>query len=143
VSDQSKKQRSEGEDVKSTTKFARPNNLDEVPIDSPPPLPPSPGDVAVEGWFDSQPTFTAPRVGKRVDDEDEDTGTGTDAGTGATVERPLPPSETTASTAAVPARPPIALVALAALVVGILIGAFGLGQLVAGRSAPDCECAEE
>ncbi len=138
MSDQSKKQRGEGEDVKSTSKFERPKNLDQVPIDSPPPLPPSPGDRAVEGWFDSQPTFTAPRVGKRVDDEDEDTGTGTDV----KIKRPESTSDTTATTSPAPAKPPLALVAVAALVIGILIGAFGLGHLVAGRSAPDCECAE-
>ena len=122
------------DEVKATSKFVRPAELDETgesTDDAPPPLPPSPGDVAVEGWFDSQPTFTAPQVGKKTKLSN--------ASGQISVVRPNADAASRASASA--PRGLLLLVAAAALAVGIVIGAFAFGHLVSG-DAPDCECSE-
>lgn len=106
---------------------------DKVPLaGEPAPLPPSPGDAQVEGWFDSQPTFTDPR-GKKKRPSARETAdllgdlTSTKPGAGKTR----------------PTRGLLVLVAAAALAVGILIGAITFGHLgAAGNAGADCECAE-
>lgn len=99
----------------------------------PAPLPPSPLDRDVSGWFDSQPTFTDPRLvrndGKRAVYE---SGQHALDVTTTRAHHPQPKMP----------RGLLVLVAAASLAVGILIGTLAFGQLVHQSGADECECTE-
>jgi hypothetical protein len=121
------KRKSDHSDVEDTGEY----NADPKEPTDPAPLPPSPGNAQVEGWFDSQPTFTDPRMAKkRVARE--------------IASEPLAElSVTRAHGESSTGRGLLVLVAAASLAVGVLVGAIAFGQFGAAGGAADCECAEK
>ena len=122
------KQKTSVSDVEKTGEYKAEHK---EPLAEPAPLPPSPGDAEVEGWFDSQPTFADPRQNKKRKARP-------------TADQDVSPLKTTrASDRSKSQRGLLILVAAASLAVGVLIGALAFGQLGAAGSAPDCECRDQ
>jgi hypothetical protein len=130
LADEKKSGRQE-EDLAVTNKVPRLKGSEET---IPPPLPPSPGDKAVQGWFDSQPTYTEAKPKLRPSPKETLTGlTGVDftrAQDGEGGVRVIYPAKL------------MMLLAAAALAVGMVIGAFLFGQLSANDAAAAPNCSE-